>query len=117
MRNSSPSKSLKIATMDGAFFRGRGKSRNGRRIPFFIRHLRFDIGHCRRRSRFNARLTSGDFRAMPNVKFQLPTVQGAVATRRLCAEGLPSRYRSLYRTALYFAAQRLPETAPIDLSI
>jgi len=25
MRNSSPSKSLKIATMDGAFFRGRGK--------------------------------------------------------------------------------------------
>jgi hypothetical protein len=26
MRNSSPSKSLKIATMDGAFFRGRGKN-------------------------------------------------------------------------------------------
>src|SRR5262245_26443698 len=44
------------------------KSRNGQRVPFSIFHLRFDIGHCRRRPRFNVQCSLSYFRAMTNVK-------------------------------------------------
>ena len=46
-------------------------ARNGRRVPFSICQLKFDIGHRRRRSRFNTRSTLSDFRAMTNDKSQM----------------------------------------------
>jgi hypothetical protein len=63
MRNSSPSKSLKMEIMDGAFFRGLGKS-----IPSISRPGEHPLGECRIFAFMNAARLLGLVQRDPKIK-------------------------------------------------